>query len=114
MPLEIDERKAYTEDLLKWIFSNSDSKDLFTLFLYENDEKEKNTPALFDHHDDTCCWGLSLSEERFSLLQRSWQEHSLPTDLFYPSNEGHQEGWCYHTPKQWKAKEEEKSIKDGI
>ncbi|MCS6908589.1 MAG: hypothetical protein RML93_12015 [Anaerolineales bacterium] len=117
LPETLSERETFICELVTWIFAHSNPPDLFGLWLDDHPLSEKRRVAKFDHHDDSCCWVLNLSESEFEALQDAWQAHGLPTDLFY--SEGKQicvpypgKGWkarllrafgwqrCY-TPKQW-------------
>ena len=82
--LPVEEKDKFIEELMEWMFSNSLNLGLFTLTL-DNLEigKAKEEVAKFDHHDDTCCWVLNLSEDEFFKLQNVWKENGLPEDLFY-------------------------------
>ncbi|MCC2631618.1 MAG: hypothetical protein K0S20_317 [Patescibacteria group bacterium] len=107
-----------TDDLIDWFELNSDSNDLFSLFMWSADQKESDI-AKFDHHDDTCCWALNLSEDEFKIVQKAWRENGLPEDLFFPADQEKTapEKVRYlkglftltfkktYTPKQWEAKQ---------
>ena len=73
--LPVEEKDKFIEELMEWMFSNSLNLGLFTLTL-DNLEigKAKEKVAKFDHHDDTCCWVLNLSEDEFFKLQNVWKE----------------------------------------
>ncbi len=117
LPEALVERERFVRELVAWIFANSNPPDLFGLLLGEHPLSAKDSPAKFNHPDDTCCWVLNLSESEFAELQNVWQANDLPPDLFYP--EGQQvcvpypgKSWiarllrafggqkCF-TPKQW-------------
>lgn len=105
LPGDITKREKLIEEILTWIRENSEVNDLFALFLYGNPRNTNSEECeKFDHHDDTCCWALNLTEEEFAELQAEWRKNQLPDDLFYPRNLGIQKGWKYYTPKQWKEK----------
>lgn len=121
LPLDSQEKAAFVSELVNWIFENSLMDDLFVLFLDDEPIPQTERVAKFDHHDDTCCWVLSLSKGEFAELQAAWEAHDLPQDLFYPPPEFDYcvpyqgDGWkarlfrflgvknCY-TPKQWQMK----------
>ncbi len=91
LPEDIEERDRFVADLVDWLFDNSACEELFYLMLDDEPLPKQNgfdeyKVAKFDHHDDTCCWVLNLSEEEFAQLQSSWVEHNLPDDLFYPED----------------------------
>ncbi|MFN3925719.1 MAG: hypothetical protein ACK4QL_00010 [Pseudanabaenaceae cyanobacterium] len=69
---------------MQWIFANSIVDELFYLLL---DDEPVNKIAKFDHHDDTCCWFLNLTESEFGILQDAWHRNNLPVNLFYPDRE---------------------------
>ena len=106
IPPDESERIVCINSLIDWIFTSSHSTDLFTLFLSKDKTADQKEVIVFNHHDDTCCWFLDLTEEQFKALQTAWKNADLPEDLFY-SGDGHQEGWHYYTPKQWKAKQDQ-------
>lgn len=116
LPENSNEKEVFIEDIFRWIYQRSDFKDSFTLFL-DSKPIGVNRLAKFDHHDDSCCWFLNLSENEFNELQEIWKNNNLPIDLFYPSDQsicvipGGQDwrsklkrffGWQYcFSPKQW-------------
>ena len=125
LPEDIPRREALVADLVSWLLDNSAVDDLFSLFLDDEPTPQPGKVAKFDHHDDTCCWVLNLTEAEFAHLQAAWKAHGLPEALFYPE----QDGLCIpypgtglkarllralgvqkcYTPKQW-----EKAVKDGV
>lgn len=85
LPPTKEEKHKFIEDLIKWIFSNSATRDLFTLFLDDQEiTQQRHKTFKFDHPDDTCCWVLNLTEKEFQELKTSWKSNGLPEDLFYP------------------------------
>ncbi len=113
------EREAFITELIDWLFENSIADDLFALFLSDSPTPNREGIAKFDHHDDTCCWVLNLTEQEFATLQAVWKENGLPEDLFYPAHAmrsvplpgnsiasrllrklGMRK---YYTPRQWEA-----------
>lgn len=88
LPSESAERASFITELAQWIFANSEINELFCLFL-DNQPivPQANRVAKFDHHDDTCCWALNLTEIEYTILQHAWSENDLPTNLFYPQQE---------------------------
>lgn len=100
LPTGLTDRIQAVSDLVDWIQGDPQTQDTFLLFLSRGSEKTEETTELFDHHDDTCCWVLNLSEEEFSTLQDAWKSNGLPTDLFYPQGQDHQEKNRFYTPKQ--------------
>jgi len=117
LPRGAQDRESFVMDVVEWLFENSVIDDLFCLFLDSEPVPNPARVAKFDHHDDTCCWVLNLSEEEFAWLQSSWVNHGLPKDLFYPEHLGLCVPWpgtglkakvlrilgvqkCY-TPKRW-------------
>ncbi|MCX8062590.1 MAG: hypothetical protein N3D16_08410 [Anaerolineales bacterium] len=101
LPEAISERETFVRGLVAWIFAHSNPPDLFSLWLSDRPLSEKGSVAKFDHHDDTCCWVLNLSESEFEELQDAWQAHGLPADLFYPE----EKQICVPYPgKSWKAR----------
>lgn len=120
LPDDLAARERFVGELVDWLFANSLCDDLFALFLDDKPLPRPKPMCKFDHHDDTCCWVLDLSEDEFAALQAIWREHGLPEDLFYPSEKaicvpyqgqglggklleklGAQK--CY-TPKQWEER----------
>jgi hypothetical protein len=64
LPSTTEEKHKFIESLIKWIFYNSVTQDLFALFLDDEEiGKRKDKPAKFDHHDDSCCWVMNLTEQ---------------------------------------------------
>jgi hypothetical protein len=84
LPKNIQEKEAFVAELLQWLFENSITDELFCLLLDDKPVPQPGVVAKFDHHDDTCCWSLTLSDNEFSELQTKWREQRLPEDLFYP------------------------------
>ncbi len=85
LPSSTEEKHKFVENLIQWIFSNSVIPDLFALFLDEEEiDQAKDKPAKFDHHDDSCCWVMDLTEQQFQDLKNAWKDNGLPEDLFYP------------------------------
>lgn len=87
LPIDSSEREAFVTELVRWIFANSIVEDLFYLLLDDGPVPQENKVARFDHHDDTCCWFLNLSESEFAILQDVWRKNDLPANLFYPEQE---------------------------
>jgi len=117
LPTNAQEREAFVAELVSWIFDSSLMYTLFYLRLDDEPVPQQGNVTKFDHHDDTDCWALDLTEGEFAELQAAWQAHGLPNDLFYPAEKtlcvpypgtglmarllraiGAQR--CY-TPKQW-------------
>lgn len=80
------QREAKVKELLEWIYDNS----LFDLYYFKLfRDYPKNKEAMFDHHDDTCCWILRLiNEAEFSELKEELRKNHLPKNLFYPESAG--------------------------
>jgi len=117
LPKNLQEKEALVAELLQWLFENSTTDELFCLLLDDKPVPQPGIVAKFDHHDDTCCWILTLSDNEFSEVQTEWREQGLPEDLFYPEWKTicvpypgeKMKSWllravgvqkCY-TPKQW-------------
>ena len=84
LPSPIQEKQKFIDDLFNWIISNSETSDLFALFFDDLEiGQSKDRPAKFDHHDDTCCWVMNLTEQQFQELKTIWKDNGLPEDLFY-------------------------------
>lgn len=128
LPADKKEKDIFIENLVKWIFDKSYTDDLFLLFLgvkpvlANGSIAPKNGCPKFDHHDDTCCWVLNLTEKEFRQLQKNLKKNDLPEDLFYEGSKGKcipdkpktfvgkffqilglKSYKCY-TPKQWEMK----------
>jgi hypothetical protein len=119
LPTDAQDRETFVTETLNWLFENSISDELFCLFLDDEPTPKPGKEARFDHHDDTCCWVLTLEENEFAELQSIWGANGLPEDLFYPE----QGGVCIpylgtglkarflralgvkrcYTPKQWES-----------
>lgn len=80
-------RETFVRDLVGWLFEYSMVEGLFCLFLDDEIVPKTGSAAKFDHHDDTCCWVLNLTEKEFVELQSVWRANGLPDDLFYPQQE---------------------------
>lgn len=119
LPKNLQEKEAFVTELLQWLLENSITDELFCLLLDDQPVPQAGRIARFDHHDDTCCWVLNLSDDEFYELQITWREQGLPEDLFYPEwqtlcvpypGEGMKARLlralgvqkCY-TPKQWES-----------
>lgn len=88
LPSQSEEKQQFISNLLKWMISNSEANDLFALFLDDLAiGQREDKPAKFDHHDDTCCWLLNLTEQQFQELKTAWKDNGLPEDLFYKEGE---------------------------
>ncbi|MEN9203516.1 MAG: hypothetical protein Q6K80_11695 [Thermostichus sp. DG_1_6_bins_120] len=87
LPTHPWEKEALVTELVNWIFTNSTVDELFYLLLDDAPIPQANKVAKFDHHDDTYCWFLNLSETEFAILQDAWRQNDLPTNLFYPEQE---------------------------
>ncbi len=87
LPADLQEREIFVAQLVDWLFENSISDELFCLLLDDKPVPRSGGVAKFDHHDDTCCWVLNLTEEEFAECQAKWQANGLPKDLFYPEHE---------------------------
>ena len=103
LPEDAVQKQNAMREVLDWIISASSQRDLFSLFISSEEATSHEKINLFDHHDDTCCWALNLSKMQFIALQEMWKQHDLPTDLFFPEDEGTQIGNYYYTPKQLEA-----------
>ncbi len=88
LPKGMQERESFVVGLVEWLFESSAIDELFCLLLDSEPIPNPTKVAKFDHHDDTCCWVLNLTEEEFAQLQSSWVDHGLPEDLFYPEHLG--------------------------
>ena len=129
LPSDKKEKDIFIQNIIEWIFDKSDLEDMFLLFLGGKSVlTDKSTSVKFDHHDDTCCWVLNLTEKEFRQLKNNLKKNNLPEDLFYESSKGkcipnkpktltgfffHSLGFRrskYYTPKQW---EMEKYFKDS-
>lgn len=119
LPSDAQDREAFVAETVNWLFENSMCDELFCLFLDDEPAPNPGKAPKFDHHDDTCCWALNLSESEFAELQSLWRANSLPEDLFYPEEGGTCVPYpgtglkarilrafgvqmCY-TPKQWES-----------
>lgn len=87
LPDERAQKESFVSELVEWIFANSMVTDLFYLLLDNKPIPQANGVAKFDHHDDTCCWVLNLTENEFAFLQDAWRKNDLPANLFYPEHE---------------------------
>jgi len=127
LPSSLLEKQAFITHIFEWIQENSLVPDLFALFLdtkpIDNPTGAKNPYSpKFDHHDDTCCWLLDLTDEEFKALQAALVAHNLPPDLFYPAGKdvcipyqaksligkvfvGIFGGQRCFTPKRWEAEQ---------
>ncbi len=107
MPQNDHEREKLIDDIYSWIAESSYDAGLYSLFLYD---KQRNTDPekcqKFDHHDDTCCCGLNLSDTEFAEVRAAWVQNDLPLDLFYPNLLGVQKGFHYYSPRQWQSEQE--------
>ncbi len=116
LPDNVSERKEFILKLLEWVWENSYTSDLFLLYL-NDDEKNNSKVRKFDHHDDTCCWYMNLSNEEFRELTATLKQNDLPEDLYYPEDKAIMIpypwkikifGWLIggqkvYTPKRWQA-----------
>lgn len=87
LPTNPLDKQAFITELVQWIFAYSEIQELFFLLLDKKPPPHTEKVATFDHHDDTCCWFLSLDPEEFVMLQEAWRRNDLPLDLFYPQEE---------------------------
>lgn len=101
LPEVTSEREMFVRALVEWLFTHSNPPDLFTLLLNDQPIDAKGGVAKFDHHDDTCCWVLNVTESEYAQLRLAWQINDLPEDLFYP--DGKQICLPY-AGKSWKAR----------
>ncbi len=90
LPINKKEKVIFVENLVNWIFDNSEVEGLFLLFLDDskviaNRSAKQNHPK-FNHYDDTCCWVLNLTEKEFQKFRSSLKKSKLPEDLFYESS----------------------------
>lgn len=123
LPSEPAAREEFVAALVGWLMENSITEVLFYLVMDDQPVPQSGRIAKFDHHDDTDCWVLNLSESEFAVLQSAWRSHGLPEDLFYPEGSAIRvpypaSGWkgkllrllgvqkCY-TPKQWQKENHE-------
>jgi hypothetical protein len=84
LPTNAYDKEAFVTEVVSWIFENSLIRTLFYLRLDDEPVPRQGKVTKFDHHDDTGCWMLDLTENEFAELQATWQVHGLPKDLFYP------------------------------
>lgn len=82
--IPLEDKEKFINNIVNWLVNNSEINELFKLLLYNN-PKSTHKPRLFDHHDDTCCWVLSLTNDQFFGLQKVLKLNGLPEDLFYES-----------------------------
>lgn len=106
LPHDDHEREKLIKDIYRWISENSDDDGLYSLFLYDR-ERNSNPEKCekFDHHDDTCCCGLNLTDAEFTEVRNAWTRNNLQADLFYPNHLSVQKGFHYYSPNQWKARQ---------
>lgn len=88
LPARGAEKEIFIEGLVAWLFAHSAVESLFALFLDAEALPVEGEVAKFDHHDDTCCWALNLTEREFGELRQAWVANDLPEDLFYPEGQG--------------------------
>ena len=63
LPSDKKEKDIFIQNIIEWIFDKSDLEDMFLLFLGGKSVlTDKSTSVKFDHHDDTCCWVLNLTD----------------------------------------------------
>lgn len=87
-PENSEEKQRCIEELINWIFENSECLELFSLFMDSEEidfKKSQGKNLKFDHHDDTCCWIMGLDDKEFDNLRKSLIKENLPEDLFYES-----------------------------
>jgi hypothetical protein len=101
LPAAAHEKETFVAECICWLLENSMTPQLFCLLLDDEPLPRSGRVAKFDHHDDTCCWALNLSELEFVELQRVWKTHNLPEDLFYPE---HQNRCLPYPGTNWKAR----------
>ncbi|MEJ2601134.1 MAG: hypothetical protein P8Z00_22575 [Anaerolineales bacterium] len=117
LPKDAQNKETFVAETVNWLFENSSTDELFSLFLDDEPAPKPGKLAKFDHHDDTCCWVLNLLESEFAELQSIWRAYGLPIDLFYPEQSGVHvmhpgmglkarllrafRVTKYYTPKQW-------------
>jgi hypothetical protein len=125
LPRDIQDKETLVAETVDWLLENSINDELFCLLLDDKPAPKPGKVAKFDHHDDTCCWALNLSESEFAELQAIWRANALPEDLFYPEGGGVCTPYpggglkarllralgvqrCY-TPKQWEREMQRES-----
>lgn len=121
LPTDPQDKRAFVADCVRWLIDHSLVPDLFCLLLDSDAVPRSGRVAKFDHHDDTCCWVLNLSEHEFIALQSAWKANGLPEDLFYSEGREVCVPWpgtslkarllrtlgvqkCY-TPRQWEIEQ---------
>lgn len=82
------DRLKFIQGLLEWLWESSDLPSIFAFFLDKKivDSRSHND-VVFDHHDDTCCWLLNLTDDEFKQVRDAWEKQGLPRDLFYPETQ---------------------------
>ena len=83
-PDDQKEKREMLHAVSEYITDNLES-ELFTLFM--DSEKlsgwgRRKQGRKFDHHDDTDCWVLFLTEEEFRTLRSAFHLHGSPEDIF--------------------------------
>lgn len=79
-------RDKFVAETIKWLFENSQYEGNITFHLSFNQSEKADKPASFDYADGVCCWCLFLTEEEYQDLQKVWEKHNLPKDLFFHEN----------------------------
>lgn len=85
LPKSKKEKEIFIKELVNYIFNNSEMEGLFALFLDPrpiDKVRKMGQVAKFDHHDDTCCWALNLTDKEFKILQNAFHKNGLPKNLF--------------------------------
>ncbi|MEI6221468.1 MAG: hypothetical protein WCP97_01760 [bacterium] len=85
LPQDSQAREKLIESIISWIYGDCASESAFGLHLWEKHPDSEDNRK-FDHPDDTCCWGLELTDSEFKAVQDAWVKNDLPLDLFYPTD----------------------------
>lgn len=82
LPQNDKERMQYVQELVQWIFTNSEAYGGFELLLEKENPQTTQREEKFDHHEGEDTWVVMLSNDEFETLQESLVSAQLPKDFF--------------------------------
>jgi hypothetical protein len=86
LPDSAEDKRNFLYQIVEYLVDGMTS-ELFLLWLDPKPIplfRRQNRVYKFDHHDDTACWALNLSDEENIALNEAFTRAGLPTDLFAP------------------------------
>ena len=94
LPDSKEEKNKFISEIASWVIDESGSDQLFILYFdinpldHDPARSDNSYCPKFCHHDDTCCWDISLTDSEYINFKRKLIVNNLPENLFYKEGQG--------------------------